>query len=270
MQTVVATRACGDRVAGGIYLTVPTSPDGAVVDNFLIDPPRPVDMTAMGLSSIGTTIIEKTSDKGDRNTYVMDVVGQSHYPNVSDFIEEARRHGISRRIARNADFSRLTSQSRLILIHARGYITNSGEYHLARPKDEWWCPRNIPSHIRPEFTGMCASLWWEDLHEGAISTASEGCPEGVMLRGRNVNDDQPGFHMHRRRHEPRAVVRPMVGFSYRGLRRPENVTPQYVYAQVASFPIGLIEVVTDKAGGTHTEAIERARKSRVEVREVER
>jgi hypothetical protein len=262
----VAERACGFRQVGGIYLSCALGPGGSPAENFLIDPPRPVDVEAMGLSSIGTKIIPWTTvtESPVETHYVFDIVGEDSYPNVADFIEEVRRQGLSRRIARNSDFAKLDANSRIVLVHRRGFIANSSEYHAQRPKDEKWCPKDHPKHIHPTFFEMCAALYWEDV-TGGLPADHPDAPQGKLTVGQKFSTDVTGMHMHRRRSESRSVVRTMPSFSYRALCPPVGVTPIYSYAAFASFPIHAIEVIKDRAGGTHDEAIDRACKSGLRV-----
>jgi hypothetical protein len=243
------------------------------VDDFLIDPPRVVDMAAMGLSAIGTKIVPwtyvDTKTLEDVNThYVLDVVGTDNYPNVADFIEETRRYGVSRRISRNSDFSLLDANSRLVLIHERAWIENANEYYVAREEGRRWCPRDIANHMTARsYDGMCASLWWEDIEKG--KEPGEDDRNAVLTHGRKIRNDQPGVQMHLQRENPRAVIREMATFRYRGMRRPDRVVPQYQHAMFATFPIRLIEVVRDRAGGAHEAAAEAARRGGIEVVEVD-
>jgi hypothetical protein len=236
----------------------------------LIDPPLPVDMQAMGLSAIGVKIVPwtyvdaKTLDHVSTH-YVLDVIGQSNYPNVADFIEETRRYGVSRRISRNSDFSLLDENSRLVLIHERAWITNADEYIRARERS--WCPRDIPGHLTENPYAMCAGLWWEDIEKG--KEPGEDDRNAVLTYGRKIRNDQPGVQMHLQRENPRAVIREMATFRYRGMRRPDRVVPKYQHAMFATFPIPLIEVVRDRAGGTHEAATEAARKSGISVEVVD-
>ena len=64
------------------------------------------------MSAVGVTLIER-----DGVTHVLDVVGREHYPAVELFVDEARRVGVSRRIAVTTDFERLTPDSRLLVLH---------------------------------------------------------------------------------------------------------------------------------------------------------
>jgi hypothetical protein len=258
-------------LAGSCYLSVPLGPNGAPVDWFLIDPPQLVDMAAMGLSAIGTKIVPwtytdlKTLEEVSTH-YVLDVVGMNNYPNVADFIEETRRYGVSRRISRNSDFSLLDTNSRLILIHERAWIENADQYITAREEGRGWCPRDIPSHLKQNPFAMCASLYWEDIEKG--EKPKEEDEDAVLTHGRKMRNDQPGVQMHLQRTSDRAVIREMATFRYRGLRRPDDVTPRYRLAAFATFPIPLIQVVRDPIGQSHVAAVESARKSGIEVREV--
>lgn len=146
-------------------------------------------------------------------THIFDEVGTDNYPNVADFIEEARRRGVSRRLELEAsEYARLTPRSRLIMLHKRACIFNPDEYYkemqgleldrLARAG----CPKNHPQHkiegvggvsyITPrqnEGSSMstlyvpgvsettpaplpgCAALWWNDLEKG--KPTGERAPE---------------------------------------------------------------------------------------------
>src|SRR5205823_2743309 len=87
-------------------------------------------------------------------THVLDIVGREHYPTVAGFIDEARRMGISRRISRNSDFSKITQASRLLLLHPHADIANAPEF----PTTER-CPCHVPGHLADGFADMCARLW---------------------------------------------------------------------------------------------------------------
>jgi hypothetical protein len=171
--------------------------------------------------------------------HVFDVVGQDSYPNVCDVVEEARWLGVSRR-CELLDYSRLTRESRLVLIHQRAYIKNFAKYpkHFAEQEaDDFRCPRK--RHPIGDLEEMCAGLWRHDVVEG-------------------VERDEEG------RREP--VSRQLeCGALYRCYGRPVEVTPEYKYAIFAIFPIGQIEVIEDPDDRTHEKKIERARKSELQV-----
>lgn len=155
-----ARRGCGARQPGGAYLAVPLGPGGRPVEDFLIDPPvvlEPEQRQALGLAALGVTLLER-----DGVTHVLDVVGREHYPRVVDFVDEVRRLGVSRRISRTADFSRLGPDSRLVLLHEHADVANALEF----PTDKR-CPREVEEHLADGYRGMCARLWWDERLEAA-------------------------------------------------------------------------------------------------------
>jgi hypothetical protein len=153
MVTSGARRGCGTRSPGGAYLALPLSPYGRPVEAFLVDPPQVVRKDALGLAAVGTRMIERD----DGVTHVLDVVGREHYGTVVEFVCEARTLGVSRRIAKTADFGRLTSESRLLLLHERADVANALEFETSRR-----CPTERDEHLADEFRGMCARLWGDE------------------------------------------------------------------------------------------------------------
>ena len=149
-------RACGRRIAGGVYAEVKITRDGsgAPVEYFLVDPPRPIDLAALGLTSVGVKLIEI-----EGVTHVFDVVGQEYYPYPADFVEETRQLGASRRLSANLDFEKLGPGSCLVLIHAKALIRNYLDYPLPE------CPKGMDRHATEPTPEMCAGLWWGDLPE---------------------------------------------------------------------------------------------------------
>jgi hypothetical protein len=186
---VVSTdpRGCGKRKQGGVYAECGLSSEGWPIEHFLVDPPQVVDEGQMGLSSIGVKLLEARGA-----WHVFDIVGQQHYPHVADFIEEARRMGASRRLSRTLDFSKLTADSKLVLLHRRAHIDNSGAYYEAlfdprtpeaQRASDWECPTGLSSHAwRPG--EMCAGLWWADLEAlHCRETPADGGAEGGAESG---------------------------------------------------------------------------------------
>lgn len=248
---MAAPRGCGFRKPGGIYLVCGTSPLGEPIENFLIDPPiklSPAEIQAIGLSPVGVSLIEQ-----DGVTHVLDWVGSEHYPNVADFVEEARRQGVSRRAASTVDFSRLGPESRLMLVHQKAWIRNFRDYY---ERTDWACPKRLAAHsmerIPVTVNGdnlihrdeMCAGLWWRDV------------VGGVPYHEHSGQEDLDN---------PFEVFRQMPSFGYRAHHRPPMVDPIYSPAIFASFPIRTIEVIA-AADGSHEAAAEKARAAKVEVR----
>lgn len=204
-------RACGRRIRGGIYAETRLSGDGLPIEYFIIDPPIPVKISQLGLAAVGVQLVEINGVH-----HIFDVVGQEFYPYPSDYVEETRRLGASRRLPANLDFSRLGPGSRLVLIHARAVIINFTAYPQPPLVN---CPKGIPSHALSPLPEMCAGLWWHDL---------PGKPDenGQVLR------------------------RIEGGTLYHSHPRPEDVLPIYQHGVFLSLPINNLAVIQ---GGEATE-----------------
>lgn len=226
------TRGCGTRQEAGIYCVSKLSPMGRPIEEFLIDPPIKLN-PALGVSPVGVTLI--TDTKGV--THILDYVGSKFYPNVADFIEEVRRFGLSRRLPRTLDYSRLTKDSRIILIHARAHIENTERYWQALG-DARACPCDKPAHQQAEPPPMCAELWWKDVEGGAP-------------------DDTPNAL-------PTSVRREMPSFHYYAARRPDYAEPLYRPAMFLRLPLTGIEIIRAR-DGSHEQSAEAAGKSGLPV-----
>lgn len=132
-------RACGERRAGA-YLEVGLGPGGMPFDHFLCDPPvlLPDWLTPEMLAN--KTILVQRGETG-----IIDViswVGANNYPYLPDFLEEARRMGISRRIPTTFDFTKITPfESRIILVHPHAYNPDWRQHAAVDV-----CYKNRPGH----------------------------------------------------------------------------------------------------------------------------
>jgi hypothetical protein len=240
-------RGCGSRKKGGIYAEVPLSPFGSPFEHFLFDPPVKVDLEAMGLSPIGVKLLKRP----DEDVYdVYDIIGADSYPNVLDFIEEAKRFGISRRLSSRIDFSLLTEKSKLIVLHSRAFIENAGAYW---PEAKFKCPKAIQKHeiwegqrVGDDPLPMCIGLWGQDIEDG-----------------NEHPENDPGYI--RPSDDPRFVLRTMPSFSYEGYRRPDGVTPEYSTAIFGSFHLGRLVVINDPDDKTHEPALAKAKAAQIPV-----
>jgi len=218
-------RGCGERKQGGIYGECGLSPFGRPLEDFLMDPPVPIDVAALGVSPIGVTLL---ADPATGATHILDWIGETYYPNVTDMLEEVRRFGLSRRLPRTLDFSRLDGQSRLLLVHRRALLLDPAPYLADRQRA---CPKELPEHASPAApTPHCAALWWEDVRHGE--------PEA--------------------RPDPRQVRRSMPSFSYLARCAPAAASDRSAPAIVASFPLSRLVVIDDPEGGTHEAALAKA------------
>jgi hypothetical protein len=140
---------------------VETSPFGRPLEDFLLCPPVIVNTETLGITPIGVKLLQHKDGKH----HVFDWVGAEHYPNVADFIEEAKRYGISRRASRTVEFSKITDGSRLVLLHSRAHINLHQMYQRSRLWPGCICGR--PNHTdNAEYDRMCVGLYREDLDGG--------------------------------------------------------------------------------------------------------
>ena len=129
-------RGCGEREQGGVYAETGLSRYGTPLEYFLIDPPMPLPE--------GLDIINKPQlweDPATGITHLLIWVGAEHYQWCTDYIEETKRFGASRRINPNLELSRLTRESRMILAHPRAINTLWEEQ---TPPQE--CQKHLPRH----------------------------------------------------------------------------------------------------------------------------
>jgi hypothetical protein len=237
-STNLLPRGCGYRKAGGVYAECLLSPVGQPLEHFIVDPPIPVDATALQLPARGNVL-----RPWNNAWHLFDRVGEQFYPHVADKVEEIRQRGESRRLnAKTLDFSKITRETRLVLLHRRAYIANMAEFYTALgewPPAEWSCPKHLPHHesrdVHP--TEMCAGLWWRDLVEGIAHI--EGDPWG-------------------------RVRRKMPGQAYRGWSRPDGVDPHYHLAIFMILPLTRLAVVRG-ASGEHDAPFKAAQRANLPV-----
>ena len=223
MNAIPVVRGCGSRVKGGIYLECGLGPGGSPLEDFLICPPLLLDVKALGITPVGTKLIKRGSA-----WHVVDWVGEEYYPNVCDFTEEIRKFGLSRRLAKNTDFSKLTPESRILLLHSRAYVANFDDFDAvwaysedSRPGHPFpRCPKGIVGHDQENAPGCCTGVYWQDI------------VGGTEVAGSKV---------------PRRCERMMPSFRYHGSARPADVAPEYLPAVFASFPISRIVAVQSTA-----------------------
>ena len=249
MRSVAGKRGCGFRSPGGIYLETLLSRNGKPVEHFLLDPPVPVE-DGLGLPDRGVLILERPDGSGVHDVY--DHVGASGYPNVADFVEEVRRMGLSRRVSRGEDFSKIGPGSRIFLAHSRAIIAEPVAYYAALNQEQadypgarpWACRCEVEQHSRlPGGMGpqdeTCASLWYEDVAGGDLS----------------YNPDHP----------PRTVRREVGDVVYVARQRPEGIQASYHRGFFLSLPLHRLAVINDPEGDEHEASLERAAESGLPV-----
>lgn len=176
-------RGCGTRAEGGLYACVPTGSTGIPVEAFIIDPPIPWSEGPFR----GTRFHRRTNGITDLLLWV----GAEYYPSVADFVEEGARHGISKRVPthRDADYSVLTADSRIVLIHPRAIVRGSYELlpvlegrtpHIRRPdpesrRDCQHALRRVEDRDIP--TLSCTFALWD------IAGIAFNCPSHRIVKG---------------------------------------------------------------------------------------
>jgi len=215
LPTATTERGCGKRIPAGIYAETRLSSGGQPIETFIVCPPKPIDIHKWGLTARGAKLIEVGGV-----WHIFDIVGREHYPHVADIVEEIRRKGASRRLAGNLDFSRLTPESRLVLIHARAVIENFDEYPQP-PRVT--CPRF--EHL-DRFEETCAGLWWHDIPEGDLTADEHG----------QYNRLIPGE------------------VSYRATPRIEGVVPQYHHGIFMRLPVTNLAIIVGRNAQEEKEA----------------
>ena len=230
-------RGCGSaREEGGLYLEVGLSSVGAPFDSFILDPITPMhpdDLTA--IPHLGVTLVEGP----DGIVHVIDWVGETHYPLATDFLEEGRRKGFSRKISKLVEINRLTpGKSMIYFLHARAYLANHALYtaaeyeHRGRPKRmcRWpadkapLCARLDPGHCRRH-------LW-------AAATPTSGSKASI---------NGPYTQQWRQ----------FVDFDYQVYPPTEAIPPDWKAAYVARFPITNFTVIRAR-DGSHAHATKSA------------
>lgn len=234
-------RGCGTRTAGGCYLECGTGYGGRPLEFFLSDPPIPMTCD----TKVGVELIERGGV-----VHVMDWIGEQHYPHAADFLEEGRRLGFSRRIPRTLDLSRLTAESRILVVHAHGLVVNHqalrpfmpepyneayDEHGIRKSAHKHHCGHleqtAIPAHYKPHLRkNACTRDLW------------------TLPPAARVEDGTP----------PR-YLREFASVSYEVFPlAPDAPAPETTSALVASLPITNVSVVKAQ-DGSHTGTLAKVR-----------
>ena len=267
-------RGCGTRVAGGIYLSVATSPYGKPLEDFLVDPPIPIHPGEIGVTPVGVRGVEDAAGI----YHVFDWVGSEHYPHVSDAIEEGRHYGFSRRAEGSGiDYARITARSSLVLIHARAAFGNPNEFAEALVRDRlapWQCPVS-DSYSYSQKTEKSRAI--VDRHCG-IFARRLGRPDEPIPE---LRETCLGLHYHDfastevvREFDDSLATRQFPPknpqFEYGAHVRPEGFKPVYQIAIFAQLPLGSVEIVRDPADPARESAqFEKAKVAKIDVRLVD-
>ena len=147
-------RGCGRRKPGGLYVCSGLSTFGRPLNEFVVDPALPFE----GEPFRAPMVIERDGKK-----HLVLWVGSEYYPYPSDFIEETRNYGLSKRIPNKFQIEALEQGSMLFLVHQKAIVEDFGL--LPAPE---YCPSEKFDHKENDFTECCLG------HSYNIAEPNEG------------------------------------------------------------------------------------------------
>jgi hypothetical protein len=180
-------RGCGRREAGGVYVECNRAETGPPLSHFAVDPPQRFRIKAKRGQEFR---------KVEGTWHMFDWIGEAHYPTAADFYEEVLAHGLSRRTASQSRLSRLTPDSRIVLVHPRAKCLDAEKLRRVEmaagltsiPSYRHGCMRlrqsggSDTSHFdcEPSETTPCTRFWWLDAgwHEPLDRPSPEEVEQG--------------------------------------------------------------------------------------------
>lgn len=160
---------CGTRRQGKAYLysDMQRYLEQYPFSYFIFDPPIVIDPKEWGLAPISLNYVFN-----DGHWHVVDWVGESHYPNAADILEEAFLHNGSTLTPLEHELEKLTpGHSRRLLVHPKGYVHNANLMKQDRLK-----VTRVPEcfleegdyrkmHVDHMSSQMCAALHWQNIRD---------------------------------------------------------------------------------------------------------
>ncbi len=232
-------RCCGEkRVQGGVYIE--NGGGCTPFEHFLFCPSLPIT-DEMGITDIGTSIFNIPNND---TPHVADMIGQKFYPFPVYWIEETKRHGLSRRVTKQIA-SKLTRDSMIFICHRKAYSVVFDMY-----PHSFSCPKHKPEHKNQLDIDMCISFFWEDVDK--TSTMKP------FRDGDKVNGVQYNNKYYVKGAKQALVTLPSVQFVCH--LRDKKVKPDYHKngAFFAAFPITRL-VVVKAEDGSHEETLDELR-----------
>ena len=171
----LAGRGCGGMKSDALYMTWSLGQGGIPVNNLVICPVWRLNHKKMGLKSQGVTLLPALSNQGkmiytpsgDLVYDVYDWVGSGYYPYKLTMYKEICWGGLSRRVPKNTDFSKIfKGYSKHYLVHSKGVI-HDGIHEVKASVNELEhpeCLRNwhgIP--FKASFMDTCSAMWWHEI-----------------------------------------------------------------------------------------------------------
>lgn len=186
-RAIPEERGCGDREAGGLYIESGAGPWGLPFEAFLLDPPR---LVPEGLDLVNKARIMPREwltgrievDEFGRTIHDLFIhIGAKFYPWGPDFLQEARRLGVSRRIPATLDLKRLNRASRIWLAHAKAIPLNWAELSppdrckkvLDRHDLAWYMAHQADYRADLDRAGPCIFKLWDLIPIDQAETVTE-------------------------------------------------------------------------------------------------
>jgi hypothetical protein len=241
-------RGCGKRKQGGVYLECGMSDDprfGKPLEYFLVDPPKAFEPDI----KLGVELVEGQ----DGHTHIIDWIGSEHYPFATDFLEEVRRFGLSRRVSPHLDYSRLSVGSKIIIVHAKGKLKNPNlnEFMPGDYLPDVTALKTPYDRLNPE-TCHCGHHERFGTVEHMASFYEDSCIRHLWSFAPATKTQTLGRET--------LYFRDCPSFSYRVYPpMPSCPEPQYESATIAIFPVTNISVIAAK-DNSHLETFEKINK----------
>jgi hypothetical protein len=235
-RAIPEPRGCGEREPGGVYAECGLSKDGLPLEYFAFCPPLPIPP---GLDLVNKPQLWPRTDPASGEPQfdpftgqpIYDLlihIGAEHYPEPSDYYEETKRLGASRRLNPNLDLTLLTSSSRMLLAHPRAIIV--GWQELILPE---LCRKHRPGHDLAFFArqgieasaankderhqGPCLFKLWDLLpQDEAIQVFAQGegqRPLCLRQTGSTIYQYRPSGERAEEREEGYMLALPITGFA---------------------------------------------------------
>jgi hypothetical protein len=145
-------RLCGSsRKLHALYLETQFGPGGVPFGQFMLDPTLPIMAATLkkwGVNPLGMTIVRYKAADGKDIVDVVDWIGESHYPHVWDFFNEARIYGLSRAASPTPaliETLNLDVPGHYILLHPKGHLMNAHQFYVDRALE--MCVHSKPEHV---------------------------------------------------------------------------------------------------------------------------
>lgn len=169
------SRGCGDeRTIGDLYLVKKIGLGGVPIWAFLLDPPVPY--AGPKFRGIQLAPPEMTVGWPDDSVLLLDMVGETFYPTVPDFVAETRIYGLSRKMQSTFPVEKLEGKRVFLgLIHWNAipeYALPFGEKRF----DYAYCVQEELAHWP-----QCVYHLWPQVGEGSTDLRKLYSPSGKLV-----------------------------------------------------------------------------------------